>query len=136
MTASSNWHKEGGFEYALFPAKTEKPESLIIYMHGIGSNAEHFDAHAQSIQDKIPGAEVIALQAPIELKDPAENQRALGGEYFDELSVDRSAFPSRSQKKSIASPHSCAFQPIWIGRRRTCFLFCYHRGSHTPRVPA
>ena len=65
-----NWHKDGGFEYALFPAKTEKPEGLIIYMHGIGDNAQNFEPVAEMIQQKMPGATVIALQGPIEYQDP------------------------------------------------------------------
>ncbi|MBI1215397.1 MAG: hypothetical protein GC185_06235 [Alphaproteobacteria bacterium] len=70
MTRPANWNTKDGFDYALFPAKTEKPDSLVIYMHGIGDNAENFESGARVIQEKIPGAAVIALQAPIEIKHP------------------------------------------------------------------
>lgn len=65
-----NWHKDGGFEYALFPQKTGKAEGLVIYMHGIGDNADNFAYVADMIQKKMPGAAVISLQGPIEIKDP------------------------------------------------------------------
>jgi len=65
-----NWQKENGFEFDLFPAKSEKPTSLVIYMHGVGDNARGFAHYAAAIQDKIPGADVIALQAPIRFEDP------------------------------------------------------------------
>lgn len=68
MAAPSTWHKENGFEFRLFPAKTAKPECLIIYLHGIGSRAEIPDDYINAVHAKIPGADVIALQAPNKVK--------------------------------------------------------------------
>lgn len=65
-----NWHNENGFEFALFPQKTEKAEGLVIYMHGIGDNAQGFGYVAEMIQEKMPGAAVIALQGPLEIHHP------------------------------------------------------------------
>lgn len=70
MDASASWQKENGFEFALFPARTEKPQSLVIYMHGVGDNARNFDHYAAALQEKIPGADVISLQAPIKFEHP------------------------------------------------------------------
>ncbi len=64
----SNWHNENGFEYALYPAKNTTADSLIIYMHGVGSNAKIDASYLRSMRDKIPGADIILLQAPIEIK--------------------------------------------------------------------
>jgi len=64
------WKKENGFEFALFPAKTEKRTSLIIYLHGVGDNARGFEDHAAALQEKVPGADVIALQAPTKFEHP------------------------------------------------------------------
>jgi predicted esterase len=68
MTTPANWHQENGFDYALYPAKTEKPESLIICLHGFGSIARISDNYLKAVQDKIPGADIINLQAPLEIR--------------------------------------------------------------------
>jgi phospholipase/carboxylesterase len=70
MADENNWHKEDGFEFALYPAKTEKPESLVIILHGFGGNARGWQRAAQDMQNDIPGADVIALQAPLKLVHP------------------------------------------------------------------
>ena len=57
-SSPKNWHSEDGFEYALFPAKTEKAQGLVIYMHGIGDNAQNFDYVAAMIQNTNPVEEV------------------------------------------------------------------------------
>jgi phospholipase/carboxylesterase len=67
MSTPSTWHNENGFEYRLFPAKTGKPDSLVIYMHGHGSDPYISDEFLSSIHKKIPGADVIALQAPLKI---------------------------------------------------------------------
>ena len=65
--APALWHNENGFKYALFPAKMEKPQQLVIYLHGFGSNAEINENFVQSMHDKLPGADIISLQAPIRM---------------------------------------------------------------------
>ncbi len=67
--APQNWRTENGFDFAFFAPETEKPTSLVIYLHGIGDNAAGFERGAAIIQSKTPGAAVIALQAPIEIFD-------------------------------------------------------------------
>src|SRR5437588_718561 len=67
MTGSSNWYEHNGFEYRLFPAKTGKPESLIIHLHGVNNKAEIDPQYLSFLQSKIPGADIIALQAPIKI---------------------------------------------------------------------
>jgi len=66
--ASRSLHKENGFNFALFPAKTEKPQHLIIYLHGLGSNVDINEGFLNAMQEKIPGADIISLQAPIRLR--------------------------------------------------------------------
>ncbi len=68
MAIASTWHNENGFEYALFPAPSGKPESLIIFMHGLGSDTYISDECIRAIRKKIPSADVIALQGPIKIK--------------------------------------------------------------------
>ncbi len=65
---SSIRKNSNGFEYALFPAATGKPKYLVIYMHGVGGNADNLDDTAKEIQKRLPDADVISLQAPTELK--------------------------------------------------------------------
>ncbi len=69
---SSSWNKNKGFEYALFSAPSGKAECLVIFMHGVGHNAKNFDEAAYEIQRRIPGADVISLQAPTEFEVPPE----------------------------------------------------------------
>jgi len=71
MTRPSNWHDDDGFKYRLFPAKTEKPECLIVYLHCLEGEAELPPNYLRELREKIPGADVIALQAPIKvIKSP------------------------------------------------------------------
>jgi len=65
MTKPSNWHEDNGFKYRLFPAKTEKPDCVIVYLHCLDGNAEIPYRYLRALQDKIPGADVIVPQAPI-----------------------------------------------------------------------
>jgi predicted esterase len=69
MTQPSDWHEEDGFKFRLFPAKTAKAESVVIYMHGVGSSPDDIaDEYIKRLQQKVPGADVIALQAPIKIR--------------------------------------------------------------------
>lgn len=68
MAVPSSWHEEDGFSYRLFPAKTEKPDCLIFYLHGLNNVPELPDSYIQEIHAQIPGADVIALQAPIKIR--------------------------------------------------------------------
>ncbi len=65
MTLPANWHKENGFEFALFPAKTGKAEHLIVILHGIGGNGKEWEKAAAQLQAKVPNADIIAVQAPL-----------------------------------------------------------------------
>src|SRR5580700_10411495 len=63
-------HRQNGFEFALFPAKTDKASSLVIYLHGMGGNAEDFKELADMFHDTLPRADIIALQAPVRIYHP------------------------------------------------------------------
>lgn len=65
MALPPNWHKEDGFEFALFPAKTGKAEHLIVILHGIGGNGKEWEKAAAQLQAKVPNADIIAVQAPL-----------------------------------------------------------------------
>ena len=67
---TNNWQNENGFEFAFYPAKTGKAESLILILHGYGGNAKGWQQSAAQLQEKIPGADVIALQGPIKVIHP------------------------------------------------------------------
>jgi len=71
-----------GFNYTLFPAKTEKPESLIVYLHGANDNAEIPTNYLRALQEKIPGADVIALQAPIKVIKSPRFPNPVGYNWF------------------------------------------------------
>ena len=67
MPKPPNWHNEDGFEFALFPAKNGKAESLIVMLHGHGSNTDNWAEAAKQLHEQIPGADIITLQGPIKL---------------------------------------------------------------------
>jgi len=81
---SASWHDENGFKYLLYPAKTKKPEHLIIYLHGLDSNAEGEKDFLHSMREKIPGADIISLQAPfkINVMIPGLLENPLGYSWF------------------------------------------------------
>jgi phospholipase/carboxylesterase len=70
VSDTSHWHRENGFEFSLYPAKTEKAENLIILLHGFGGNGKGWQRAAEEMQADIPGADIIALQAPLKLIHP------------------------------------------------------------------
>jgi predicted esterase len=71
MTRPSSWREDDGFKYRLFPAKTEKPTSLIVYLHCLEGDTDLSYRYLHFLQSKIPGADVIAVQAPIKvIKSP------------------------------------------------------------------
>ena len=82
MAVPSTWHEEDGFQYRLFSAKTEKPTSLILYLHGLDGNAEISDAFIDHLHQKIPGADVIALQAPIKIRQSNTFREPKGYSWF------------------------------------------------------
>jgi len=82
MATPDNWRREHGFDFAHFPAKTPKPQGLVICLHGIGDNAENFDGPARLIQERMPGAAVIALQAPLPYKHPKVPEHRKGYAWF------------------------------------------------------
>lgn len=59
---------ENGFNYALYPAKTARPEKVIVYLHGLGSNVDINDNFVNAIHAKIPGADIVSVQAPIRMR--------------------------------------------------------------------
>lgn len=69
MTKPPNWHNEDGFEFALHPAKNGKAESLVIVLHGHGSNTQNWEAHAEQLSKEMPFADIINLQGPRRLPD-------------------------------------------------------------------
>lgn len=68
MATTSTWHEENGFKYQLFTAKTAKPDCLVIYLHGLDNVAEIPPSYVSAVHAKIPGADIIALQAPIKIR--------------------------------------------------------------------
>jgi predicted esterase len=82
MAGTSKWQDYNGFNYRLFPAKTEKPTSLIVYLHGVNGNAELPANYLRTLQEKIPGAEVIALQAPIKVIKSPRFEKPEGYSWF------------------------------------------------------
>ncbi|TAL40003.1 MAG: hypothetical protein EPN97_01425 [Alphaproteobacteria bacterium] len=69
MKKPPNWHNEDGFEFALYPAKSGKAKSLVIVLHGHGSNTQNWDVHARQLQDEMPDCDIINLQGPRRLPD-------------------------------------------------------------------
>jgi phospholipase/carboxylesterase len=61
----SNPRHDNGFDFWLYPTKLKKPDSLIVILHGHGSNAAIYESAAELLQRSVPGADVIALQAPV-----------------------------------------------------------------------
>jgi len=66
--ALPNWHREDGFEFSLLPAKSGKAGSLIIVMHGHGSNPANWQDAAEQLHEQIPDADIINLQGPVKVK--------------------------------------------------------------------
>lgn len=68
MTLPNLQQSDDGFNYRLFPSKTGKPGSLIVYLHGANGDTQQLTpAFLKELQDKIPGADVIAVEAPIKV---------------------------------------------------------------------
>jgi predicted esterase len=68
MTSPNMQTSDDGFNYRLFPATTGKPSSLIVYLHGANGDTEQLTPEfLRELQNKIPGADVIAIQAPIKV---------------------------------------------------------------------
>jgi phospholipase/carboxylesterase len=67
MVKPSNWHKEDGFEFALFPAKSGKAKNLVLVLHGHGSNTANWAEHAKQMHDEMPDADILTLQGPIRM---------------------------------------------------------------------
>lgn len=76
MTKPPNWHNEDGFEFALHPAKNGKAVSLVIVLHGHGSNTQNWEAHAEQLREEMPFADIINLQGPRRLPDQPDGQEA------------------------------------------------------------
>ncbi len=63
-----DWRKEDGFDFSLLPAKSGSAKSLIIVMHGHGSNPANWQAAVEQLHDQIPDADIINLQGPVKVK--------------------------------------------------------------------
>jgi phospholipase/carboxylesterase len=67
MQNPPEWRHEDGFEFALFPAKNGTARSLVIVLHGHGSNTANWEAHARQMQEEMPDADILTLQGPVKL---------------------------------------------------------------------
>jgi len=82
MTDVSPWHEDHGFKYQLFPAKTGKAKSVVIYMHGVDDYAHLPDDQLKYLQDKVPDADVILLQAPMPVEKSSIYPEPKGYTWF------------------------------------------------------
>lgn len=76
---------EKGFYYLEFPAKTEKPDALVVILHGHNNHPNMFDKLPEKIQKENPGAVVLIVQAPYGLNAPQENKDRKGVPDVDDL---------------------------------------------------
>lgn len=58
---------ENGFDFFLYPARTEKAEALVVFLHGHGDHPDNWEDKLQLLRQSVPHADVIAVKAPIHL---------------------------------------------------------------------